>query len=376
MTPTRKTLRIGVIMAGGSGERFWPLSRRNHPKQLLTLTHPDRSMLSLSVGLLEAVVGREQVHIITGKHLVAPIREAEPSFPAENILAEPCKRNTAGALAYTAAWLMARHADRNPDTITLAVTTADHRIGEPERFRLMVNTAMEAAEQQNALVTCGITPTRPETGFGYVEASREEPVAVGPEGAPPVYKVRAFHEKPDAERAAQFLEGGRHYWNSGMFFWKLSVFLQELRRANQPLADAVDAMTEALKRKDPTGVEQIFEGIEGISIDYALMEKSHNVLMVRGDFPWADVGAWNALASVGEGDTAGNHTVGDPVLVECANCVVYNAAGKDKMAVGVVGMEDAIVVATDDAVLVMPQSRAQDVRAVVEELKRRNAKQL
>ncbi|OQB37881.1 MAG: Alginate biosynthesis protein AlgA [Candidatus Hydrogenedentes bacterium ADurb.Bin179] len=376
MTPKMTALRVGVIMAGGSGERFWPLSRQHLPKQLLALTHPDKSMLSLAIEPIAELVGLNNVYIITGKHLAAPIHEAEPYFPYENILAEPCKRNTAGALAYTAAWLMARYPDRNPDAITLAVTTADHRIGDAEGFKLMLETAMNMAEQRNALVTCGIPPTRPETGFGYVEAIMDEPVAFESGKTSPVYQVRAFHEKPDAEQADRFVASGRHYWNSGMFFWKLSVFLGELRRARPALAEAVVTMAEALKRDDTAIVERIFEAIEGISIDYALMEKSNNVLMVRGEFPWADVGAWNAVDSSGTSDSSGNRTIGDPVVVDCANCIVYNAAGANKMAVGVVGMEDAIVVVTDDAVLVMPQSRAQDVRAVVEELKHRNAKQI
>ncbi len=376
MTPTTNMLRVGVVMAGGSGERFWPLSRRTRPKQLLALTHPDRSMLSLAVGLIGDVVGLEHVFIITGKHLVAPIREAEPSFPPDNILAEPCKRNTAGALAYTAAWLMARYPERDLNTITMAVTTADHFIGDHERFRLMINAAMAAAEQGNALVTCGIPPTRPETGFGYVEANLDEVVTVAGDAGPLVYRVRAFHEKPDVDRALQFLAGGRHYWNSGMFFWKLSVFLEELRLAHPALAKAVSDMAVALKTGDTAAAETVFNSIESISIDYALMEKSANVLMVRGDFPWADIGAWNALAAFGEGDASGNYVVGAPILEDCAGCSVYNAPGAGKMAVGVVGMKDTVVVVTEDAVLVLPQSRAQDVRAVVEEIKRRNAKQL
>ncbi len=376
MTRTKNILRVGVIMAGGSGERFWPLSRWNRPKQLLALTHPHISMLSQSRALLGGIIRQEHIYIITGRHLVTPICGEETSFPPDHILAEPSKRNTAGALAYAAAWLMARYADHQPDAITMAVTTADHRIGEPDCFSHMVDTALNAAEREDALVTCGIRPTRPETGFGYIEVVDDTPIMTGTGGTPPVYKVRAFHEKPDAVLAARFLAGGRHYWNSGMFFWKLSTFLEELKRAQPTLAEAVVAMTKALKKDDAAEVDCIFDAIESISIDYALMEKSENVLVVRGDFPWADVGSWNAVSFAAECDAAGNHTVGTPVLIDCAECVVYNETGGDKMAVGVVGMSDTIVVVTADAVLVMPKSRAQDVRAVVEELKRRGAPQL
>lgn len=369
-------LRVGVIMAGGAGERFWPLSRWNRPKQLLSLVHPDKSMLAESIDLIGGVVGHENVFVITGKHLVAPIHAAEPGFLENHLLAEPCKRNTAGALAYGAACLLARYPEYGPDRISMAVVTADHRIGDVERYRTMVETALNAAETHNALVTCGIRPTRPDTGFGYIESENDTPVMAGTGNIPPVFRAKAFHEKPDAERAAQFLAGGAHYWNSGMFFWKISVFLDELAKVCPDLREAVDAMTRALVAGDHQETAKIFESLESISIDYALMEKSDNVLVVKADFAWDDVGTWNAAASPEYCDAAGNYVVGAPILVDCEDCVVYNEAGEKEMAVGVIGMSDVVVVATRDAVLVMPRDRAQDVRTIVEELKRRKAPQV
>ena len=376
MTQQSAQLRIGIVMAGGSGERFWPVSRRAKPKQLLALTRPDKSMLAEAVDRMTPAVGADKVYVVTGKHLVDALRHAMPGMPAEQILAEPSKRNTAGALAYTAAWLMARYNGYSPDAITMAVTTADHRIGDDLRFSQTVLTAMDAAEQQNALVVCGVAPTRPETGYGYIEVDAATAVMAGNNQGPHVYRACAFHEKPDVDRASQFLASGRHFWNSGMFFWKVSAFLDELKAAQPDMEKAVWLMAEALKGGDDEALVRHFETIESASIDFALMEKARNVLAVKADFPWADVGAWNSLAEPDTLNSENNFCLGEPIVIDCANTIVYNEQGADKMAVGVVGMQDVIVVATADAVLVLPRDRAQDVRAVVEELKRRNGPQL
>ncbi len=372
MTEARKQLRVGLVMAGGTGERFWPLSRRNRPKQLLHLTRPDKSMLAEAVERLVDLVGEEQTHVITGGALVEAIRAAGGVLSRVQVLGEPCKRNTAGAMLYAAAWLLARHAERDPSSITMAVTTADHRIGDEARFAKALEIALSAAEAKDALVVCGLAPTRPETGFGYIETDGGASVMTGTGGAPAVFRALTFHEKPDAARAAQFLAGGRHLWNSGMFFWKLSVFLEELRLAQPAMEEAIWAMASALRADDEAEVARLFTGLDSISIDYALMERSQRVLVVKADFPWADVGAWNAVDDPDGRDANGNHVVGDPVMVDCADCVVYNACG-EAAAVGVVGMSNTVVVVTDDAVLVLPRDRAQDVRAVVEELKRRKS---
>lgn len=369
-------LRCGVIMAGGSGERFWPLSRKNRPKQLLRLNRPDKSMLEESVELAAGVIGLEHLYVITGIHLVEPIRAALPVLPQENILAEPSKRNTAGALSYAFARIMANYPDQNPDSITIAVTTADHRIGDAQLFKTTLQTAIKAAEEHKALVTCGITPTYPETGFGYIEFCPQTPVMLAEKGLPPIYKTLKFYEKPDLHRATQFLQDGRYLWNSGMFFWKLSVFLDEMEVARPDIRSAIDNLVDGIKNKVDTDIITAFNSIESTSIDYALMEKSKNVLVVKGDFSWVDVGSWNAIALPDACDERGNYRYGDPILIDCDQCIVYNEAGNDAMAVGVLGMKDVVVVTTSDAVLVIPRKRSQDVRKIVEELKRRNASQI
>lgn len=367
-------LRFAVILAGGAGERFWPLSRRDRPKQLLCLADPDRSLLGQAVDRLDGLIPRERVHVVTGAHLVDPIRRAGLGLPDANILAEPDKRNTAGALAYATARLLALHPGAGPDRISMAVVTADHNIGETPRFQAMIDAALGAAESRGALVICGIPPTRPETGYGYVQADNAN-AWTGARGRA-LYPVRAFHEKPSRDRAEDFIAAGGHYWNSGMFFWTAAAFLGELDRVRPELADQTRRMAAALAAGDEAGAARVFAEIEDISIDYALMEHARNVLMVPGDFPWSDVGLWPSVASVLPADPAGNSVRGEAVLHGAAGCVVYNAAAPGRMAVGVAGVEDLVVVVTDDAVLVVPKDRAGDVRHLVAALKERGAPQI
>jgi len=368
------TLRFGVIMAGGAGERFWPLSRKNRPKQLLRLTHPSQSMLGEAVERLTPLIPAERILVVTGRHLVEPIRKARVGVPDENVIAEPCKRNTSGALAYAAAALIGRYPDRELHELTMAVCTADHRIGEPDLFRKTVDAAMTAAEKQAALVTCGIVPTRPETGFGYIDRASE--TAVFEERGIPVYEVGSFHEKPNRETAEQFLASGDYFWNSGMFFWTLGAFIRELRLARPKLAQATLDMGHGWRKGDEGIVAEVFEGLEDISIDYALMEHARHVLMAPGTFPWDDVGLWPALATPEEVDVAGNLKLGDPVVYDSRECIVINEPGSEAMAVGVVGVDNLVVVVTEDGVLVVPKDRAEDVREIVTELKSRGASQL
>lgn len=372
MSGNNAVTRAGVIMAGGSGERFWPLSRAQRPKQLLRLTRTDVTMLGEAVERLAPIIPAEHVYVVTGEHLVEPIRRGRIGVPDENVIAEPCKRNTSGALAYAAAFLLARYRCA-PESLSMAVTTADHNVGDPVRFTQVARAALDAAERRDALATLGVVPTRPETGYGYIQVAGD-PEMEGEDVA--LYPVSAFHEKPDRDRAEAFVKAGRFFWNSGMFFWKVSVFLSELETARPPLARAVRELADALTRDDRPRARAVFEGLDDISIDYALMERARHVLMARADFPWDDIGAWTALERTLPADTAGNTVVGAPVIIESEGCIVYNEPGADRMAVGVVGCRDLVVVVTEDAVLVVPKDRAQDVREAVKELKRRNARQV
>ena len=368
-------MRVIVIMAGGIGERFWPLSRANHPKQLLTLTSSGQSLLAEAVQRSLQVVNAEDIYVVTGKALQSSIVEAKLGIPEENILVEPAKRNTAGCLIFAAATILARHRDKGPEEVTIGVLAADHRIPDDEQFVATAKAAMDEAENTNSLITIGIRPVRPETAYGYLEV---EPTSqrINQNEQFPLYQVTSFHEKPDATTAAKYIAAGHCYWNSGMFFWRLSTFQNEFNRANPILAETLEDLSDAIMADDECRAAAIVDAMPNISIDNALMEKSDRITVIPGNFLWDDLGAWDALSRTFPQDEEGNVSYGDPVLLDCSGTIVYNAAGAEKVAVAAVGLEDMLVVVSKDAVLVMPKNRAQEVRSVVRALRDRGASQV
>ena len=356
--------RVGVIMAGGAGERFWPLSRRNRPKQLLALASPHATLLQETVDRLRPIIQSENLYIVTGEHLVERIRKESTGLPDGNILGEPCKRNTLGCLAYSAAHLLAVHGGDGAQ-LSMAIVAADHFIGDRSRFEAAVDAALHYAESHGSLVTHGIVPSRAETGYGYLKVDETAESLIG--GGIPIYPVASFHEKPNLERAQEFVAAGNYYWNSGMFFWRLDRFLAELEIARPDVGRAIHDMATALKEGNHRGAAGIFEGLEDLSIDYALMEKARNVVVVRADYPWDRTMRHDAQGNVAEGE---------PVLVECKNCIVYNDLGSARMAVSVVGAENLIVVVTRDAVLVAPKGRVESARESVRQLRERGSTQI
>jgi mannose-1-phosphate guanylyltransferase len=368
-------IRLGIIMAGGSGERFWPLSRKLKPKQLLKLTSQTTTMLEQAIERLQPLVSPKNIYVVTSTALLDPIRSDQSLLDRENVIAEPAKRNTTGALCYAAAHVMATHAI-DIDKITMAIVTADHQIGQPDLFRSTLHAAMSCAEQHDALVTIGIAPVRPDTGYGYIQAGESIDAPVEIDSTIHVYHASRFHEKPDVDRAKEYVAAGGFYWNSGMFFWKISTFLKELDEANPEAAAITRDMAAMLRNGDMASCASAFERLKDIAIDYVLLERAKRVIVVRGDFPWDDVGSWTSLGRSHDADAQGNVALGDPVLVDSRNCVVYNVPGPDKMALALVGCDDLVVVTTDDAVLVISKERVQDVRNVVSELKNRKANQL
>lgn len=350
--------RIAVIMAGGSGERFWPLSRPDRPKQLLKLTSPDETMLEEAVNRISPLVGDDNVYVATSSTLHETIRGADV-VPEVRVLAEPLRRNTLGCLVWVAASLLAN----DDHGVSVAVLTADHKINEPEKFRKTVEMALETAERTGGLVTIGIRPDRPETGYGYVEYDPERTERVGDREA---YASRSFREKPDLATAESFVSSGNFLWNAGMFFYTLDGFLRELEQA-QPEAYAVTLrIAEHLKANDNEAAVSAFEELPNLSIDYALMEKAKSVFVVPSDFPWDDVGAWDSLErSLGADDTENVRQGSSTIVDGRGNIVVNDRPGTN---VGIVGLNDIIVVVTEDAVLVCPKSDAQRVKEIVKAL--------
>lgn len=357
-----------VIMAGGSGERFWPLSRAKRPKQLLALGASGKTMLAEAIERIAPIVPVANVLVITSKVLCEPIAQAVPELPLPNIIAEPCKRNTAPCLALAAAHINVREQGR---PALMAVLTADHFIGNEEQFRHDVGAALEYANAERALVTLGVRPSRPETGYGYIETM------LAPDehhsGALPVV---AFREKPDYETAMEYLVGGRHLWNSGMFFWRVDTFRDALVRhlpavgnAIATLTNMVGSMADGSDNAHPSAeMDRMFATLPDISIDYGLMERATNVAVVPASFPWDDVGAWDALSRLNPTDALGNVVRGNSVLVHIEGSVIINEAGAHHV-VTALGLHDVVIVTTPDATLVCAKSAAQDVKSIVKALK-------
>ena len=360
--------RIGVIMAGGTGERFWPVSRPDRPKQLLPLGPSSRTLLEDTVYRLGGLIERERLTVVTSRELREPIITSGIPLDEHQVLAEPMKRNTMGAVAWVTAHVLGTMA-LSPEETTLAIIPADQYVGDIETFRADLRTALAAAEQLDALVTIGITPTRPETGYGYIEVEETPVDAPGiPGAAQRLRRVERFREKPNTETAEEFVASGRFLWNGGMFLWRISTFLRELEHADPEIVELIGRMASALADGDAAEAERLFGDLPNLSVDYALMEHARRVLVVRAGFPWDDVGAWDAWRRVIDCDEGGNATHGRPLLIDCENCSVYNEPGQDDLFVAVVGMNDVIVAVTHDGLLVAPLERAQQVREVVRRL--------
>jgi mannose-1-phosphate guanylyltransferase len=320
-------------------------------------------MLEEAVRRIEPVVGSSNVFIATSSALKDVIGAAQ-FVPETRLFAEPDRRNTLGALIWVAAQLMALMPKEWMD-VSMAVLTADHKISPADAFRKTVSTALDVAEQSGGLVTIGIRPTRAETGYGYIELG---------EDAGPAMRVASFREKPSAEKAVAMVESGKFLWNSGMFFWKLRSFVDELSRVMPDAGESVAAIADALIAHDDRRALEWFQALPNLSIDYALMEKAQNVYGVEAGFTWDDVGAWDALQRSRPADEEGNVVSGSVVSLDTKNSVLFNDV--DGLTTCVLGMDDVVVITTHDAVLVCPKSRAQDVKKMVEELKARGSQSL
>lgn len=343
--------RYAVIMAGGVGERFWPTSRRSRPKQLLHLTSGNETLLEEAVNRIEPLVERENILIATGTALEGPIR-ATGLLPDDQIIVEPAKRNTLGCLVWVAANLIAKHGLESD--ITIAVLTADHRIGDPDVFRQTVGRALETAEMTSSLVTIGIPPTRPDTGYGYIE------LGDGHRGGP--FRVVGFREKPNLATAIEFLQTGRFLWNSGMFFWTLSTFLEEMKGADPDSHQIILETAADLQAGRIEFAKKRFEDLPDRPIDIALMERARNVSTIRATFDWDDLGSWDALERSFPPDPNRNVFQGKVIATDTSNTIVVN---ESDLLVTTLALHDMIVIVTADALLVCPKDQAQRVREIV-----------
>jgi len=353
-----------MVLAGGSGERFWPLSRKTRPKQLLSLFSKE-SLLEATLARLEGLVPPERTLILTNRDQEAAVRALAPALPPENIVAEPAKRDTAPAIALGAGWI----ARRDPEA-TMIVLPADQLISDVAGFQNTLRTAAAAAAQSAQPVTIGIKPTWPCPSFGYIEQGA--PVAIGGvEGnAPAVFEVCRFREKPSAEVAAEFLKAGNFRWNAGMFVWTIPTIRRELERHQPELGAFVTALCASGKNGESGEevralIESEFPRLPKVSIDYAVMEKAERVLEVESAFDWDDVGGWIAASNYWKKDEAGNAFSGEVTTLEAANNIVF---ADPKVRIALVGVDDLIVVQTGDAVLVCKRGDADKIKNLVGKL--------
>lgn len=347
---------IAVIMAGGSGTRFWPRSTASEPKQFLPLLG-GRSLLAETVDRIAPLVPPERVVVVTGEAFVERTRREAPALPPENVIGEPLGRNTAPCVVLAAGWCAARYGGDE----VMAVLPADHHIGRAERFLEILRAGEAFCAENPYLLTLGIRPTGPETGYGYLEIGEE----IGGEGTIPVHRVKRFVEKPDRTTAEGYLETGRFLWNSGMFLWRTGVIVEALERHIPESGEAIALYRKAAPRDLGRIVKETYPKLPALSIDYALMEKAEAVAAIPADFPWSDVGSWSALDGLLPADGEGNRVSGEHVGIDTKGCVIH-APGR---LVATIGVEDLIVVETDRALLVCPKERAQEVKALVERLR-------
>jgi mannose-1-phosphate guanylyltransferase len=357
MTSGTSGAAFAVILGGGAGTRLWPSSRRARPKQLLSLGGPE-SLLAAAVRRARDIVGIERTLIVTAADQEAAVRADIPSLPPENVVAEPVPRNTAAAVGLGAV-TAARRAGRDA---VIAVFPADPFIGDEPAFERLVRLAI--AEARETIVTIGVRPTHPETGFGYIRVGARLPRPnLDPRES--VHEVGGFVEKPDLATAQRYLTEGTYLWNSGMFFLTAGRMLDEARRHLPGLGALLDA---AVAAPDPGAVVSAgYKDVPSISIDNGIMEKASGLRVIPGEFGWNDVGSWAALPVVRPPDARGNVVLGGATLIDGDGNIVVAEEGAPF--VGVVGVRDLVVVVTRDAVLVVPKDRAQDVRKVVDAAK-------
>lgn len=342
-----------VIMAGGSGTRFWPASRRTRPKQLLALV-TETPLLRMTFERLEGLVPAERVWVVTTAPTADATRELLPEVPASNILAEPVGRNTAACVC------LAAHAARRRDPdATCVVFPADHVIGNEARFRSAMAAGARLVEREGGLLTFGIQPTRPETGYGYLEAGATH----SRDGEWEIRRLDRFVEKPDADRARHYVDSGRFLWNAGIFAWRAGDLLDEASRQLPDLAAGLDRLAPALDDEGAdAALAEIYPSLPATSVDFGIMEGARHRWVMPVDFPWSDIGSWPALAETLSAETTGNLERGRVLAADATDNVLVSTGP----VLAVVGVADLVVVATPEAVLVMPKRDAQKVKDIVE----------
>lgn len=364
-TPTPHSDRYVIIMAGGRGERFWPVSREKTPKQLITLLGR-KSFLQQAVANVTPLVPIENVIVITNAVQAPEVARQLPKLPRENVVAEPVGRDTCAAVTLGAALVGARS-----QGAVMAVLPADHVIPDEAAFRQVLADAFSVAEE-GGIVTIGIKPTEPATGYGYIRVGEPLPTPPGtPARRTAFFRAEQFVEKPNHDKAVEYLASGRYRWNAGMFLWSFATIAEGLRRHQPEMHAACERWMAAAA--SPARLRRVlareYPGIQKISIDFALMERADNVIVADGAFDWDDLGSWTALARHLPADAAGNCSSADLLQVDAAGNIVFDARTKGKRTpIALVGVRNCILVQTDDATLLASRDQAQRIKDLVKQL--------
>ncbi len=352
-------MTYAVILAGGVGSRFWPRSRKHKPKQMLNI-FGNNTLLQETITRISPLVATEQTLIVTTRELVAHLKKQLVNFQDNNFLVEPIGRNTAPCIGLAALRLL----ERDPEALMI-ILPADHMISDGEHFIGCLRQALDTAQQYDSLVTIGIKPTHPETGYGYVQFNPQQPKATG------AYEVVTFAEKPHIDTARRFVASGDFLWNSGMFIWSARRILTEIEVS---MPELYTALMEIQQLKGPDREAQfdnIYGGIRSLSVDYGIMERASNVAVVKGDFAWTDVGNWAEVYRLSPKDEHGNANLNGHVLIDTRNCYVDSP---DHF-VALVGVQDLVIINTGDALLICHRERAQEVKKAVEYMERHHLDQ-
>lgn len=344
-----------VIMAGGKGVRFWPISTQRKPKQLLNLAG-DLTMVQQTVKRMSSIVAKSEIFLVTEASLETELRKQLPEISPENILVEPIGKNTLPCIGLASLYIK-----QKTDSSVMAALPADHLIRDEAKFLELLSLAKDFVIRHDALVTFGIVPTRPETGYGYLGKGRVFDTVNGVN----VFSVQEFIEKPSKQEAIKLCQTGQYLWNSGMFVWRVQTLLDAIEKYTPSIYDKLLRIDAAIGTPHEIQIlNQIYPQIEGISIDYGIMEKADNVVVIPADIDWDDVGSWAAMQSILAKDTSGNTCLGKHMGIDTENCVIYSP----QKLVATIGIKDLIIVESDHALLVCLVERAQEVKALVEKL--------
>lgn len=365
MKSTPSNDRFVVIMAGGRGERFWPVSREKTPKQLIKLLG-NRSFLQQAVDRVTPVVPLKNVFIITNAAQAPEVRKQLPKLPRANVIAEPIGRDTCAAVTLGAAIVGSRST-----TGVMAVLPADHVIPEEKKFQQVLSDCFDLASRGRAIITIGIKPNEPATGYGYIRVGDPLPPPTGVKSYKTVFhRAEQFVEKPNFEKATEYLNSGQYRWNAGMFIWSFVTVTEALQKHQPEMYDACQRWFKVAAQPPKLArvLAKEYPAITKVSIDYALMEKAQNVVCADGSFDWDDLGAWNALARHLKADPEGNCALADFIHVDAARNIIFDARKKNRTPIAVVGLRDSILVQTDDAVLLAHKSQSQKIKELVKKL--------